>query len=349
MVTGHDELASSARRPAGLRDGRPRLRDHHAPAGLEVLRPLRSVPRLHGRLPRVEEALSPRPGLRPLGRGQGASGFSSPREAGGDEGCRRPQQKALKFFNLRAKQADELAWEGPLVSLTTVTDFAQVLGPDAKKLGTLTEPREFNLMFKTIVGALGGEEGAAFLRPETAQGMFVNFKNVLDSTRVRVPFGIAPDRQELPQRDHAAQLHLPLARVRADGDRVLLPSRASRRDWYQYWRDRRYQWYIDLGLAGERLRLRDHTTGGIEPLFLRHGRHRIRLPVPAAGRVRRIGRHRPSRRLRPPQPHGRQARAQGRTTSSSRLDADGKPRHRGSGKDLSYFDDMTQASGTSRT
>ncbi len=55
----------------------------------------------------------------------------------------------------------------------------------------LTEPRDFNLMFKTIVGALGSEEDAAFLRPETAQGIFVNFKNVLDSTRVRVPFGIA--------------------------------------------------------------------------------------------------------------------------------------------------------------
>ena len=83
-------------------------------------------------------------------------------------------------------------------------------------------------MFKTYVGALSGEEGAAFLRPETAQGIFVNFKNVLDSTRVGVPFGIAPDRQELSQRDHAAEFHVPLARVRADGDRVFLPSRASR-------------------------------------------------------------------------------------------------------------------------
>ena len=55
----------------------------------------------------------------------------------------------------------------------------------------LTEPREFNLMFKTIIGALSGEENAAFLRPETAQGMFVNFKNVVDSSRVKIPFGIA--------------------------------------------------------------------------------------------------------------------------------------------------------------
>src|SRR5208283_3582308 len=98
----------------------------------------------------------------------------------GDEGLKEAEQKALKYFNLRAKQSEELHWEGDLVCLTAVKDFAQVLGPDAKELGTLTEPREFNLMFKTIVGAMGGEEDTAFLRPETAQGIFVNFKNVLD-------------------------------------------------------------------------------------------------------------------------------------------------------------------------
>src|SRR4029079_11717947 len=96
-----------------------------------------------------------------------------------------------KFFNLRAKDLEQLHWDGGLVRLPEIKDHAQVLGPDAKTLGTLTEPREFNLMFKTYVGALSGEEGAAFLRPETAQGIFVNFKNVLDSSRVRVPFGIA--------------------------------------------------------------------------------------------------------------------------------------------------------------
>src|SRR5262249_19088754 len=109
----------------------------------------------------------------------------------GEQAADEIQQKALKFFNLRAKNVDELKWDGPVVSLTTAQDFSQVLGPDAKELGTLTPPREFNLMFKTIVGAMGTEEDAAFLRPETAQGIFVNFKNVIDSTRVKVPFGIA--------------------------------------------------------------------------------------------------------------------------------------------------------------
>src|SRR4051794_3522481 len=102
------------------------------------------------------------------------------------EPCEVVEARALKFFDLRAKQADQLTYHGPLVSLTTVPDFAEVLAPDAKTLGTLTPPREFNLMFKTTIGALGGEEDTAFLRPETAQGIFVNFKNVVDSSRVRL-------------------------------------------------------------------------------------------------------------------------------------------------------------------
>ena len=86
----------------------------------------------------------------------------------------------------------------------------------------LTAPRDFNLMFKTIIGALGGEEDAAYLRPETAQGMFVNFKNVCDSTRVKIPFGIAQMGKSF--RNEITPLHVPLPRVRADGDGVLLLS-----------------------------------------------------------------------------------------------------------------------------
>src|SRR4029079_15346870 len=57
--------------------------------------------------------------------------------------------------------------------------------------GTLTEPRQFNLMFKTFVGAVEDPSAIAYLRPETAQGIFVNFRNVLDTSRVKIPFGIA--------------------------------------------------------------------------------------------------------------------------------------------------------------
>ncbi|MCA9236682.1 MAG: glycine--tRNA ligase, partial [Planctomycetales bacterium] len=130
------------------------------------------------------------------------------------------KRRALKHFGLRAKQADQLI-DGPTLSLPQALDpahspaqgthwqnldtgemltdlsnlradaYKMVLGPDATEMGTLTAPREFNLMFKTIVGAMGTAEDAAFLRPETAQGIFVNFLNVMQTARKKPPFGIA--------------------------------------------------------------------------------------------------------------------------------------------------------------
>ncbi len=72
-----------------------------------------------------------------------------------------------------------------------VAEFAKIIGPDAKEPGTLTEPRQFNMMFHSYAGAAAGEENKVYLRPETCGGIFPNFKNVVDSSRVRVPFGIA--------------------------------------------------------------------------------------------------------------------------------------------------------------
>lgn len=66
-----------------------------------------------------------------------------------------------------------------------------VIGPDVKTAGTLTEPRQFNMMFHSYAGAAAGEENKVYLRPETCAGIFLNFKNVVDSSRVRPPFGIA--------------------------------------------------------------------------------------------------------------------------------------------------------------
>jgi len=70
-------------------------------------------------------------------------------------------------------------------------EHALIPSPATGKPGSLTPPRDFNLMFQTYVGALRDESGVAYLRPETAQGMFFNFKNVVDTTRVKLPFGIA--------------------------------------------------------------------------------------------------------------------------------------------------------------
>lgn len=72
-----------------------------------------------------------------------------------------------------------------------IDQIPNVIGPDTKTAGTLTEPRQFNMMFHSYAGAAAGEENKVYLRPETCAGIFLNFKNVLDSSRVRVPFGIA--------------------------------------------------------------------------------------------------------------------------------------------------------------
>src|SRR3954462_2855176 len=113
-----------------------------------------------------------------------------------------------------------------------------------------TEPREFNLMFKTIVGAMGSEEDAAFLRPETAQGIFVNFKNVTDSTRVKIPFGIGQVgksfRNEITPRNFTFRSR---EFEQMEIEFFCHPSQSP--EWYRYWRDRRYKWYLDLGLSKE--------------------------------------------------------------------------------------------------
>ncbi|HVA50338.1 MAG TPA: glycine--tRNA ligase [Pirellulales bacterium] len=264
-------------------------------------------------------------------------------ESGGADGKSEQEYiefKALKFFNLRAKDAAQLAWEGDIISLTKLPDFARVLGPDAKTLGTLTPPREFNLMFKTYVGALSGEEGAAFLRPETAQGIFVNFKNVVDSSRVAVPFGIAQTgksfRNEITPRNFTFR-----SREFEQMEIEFFCHPKQSPDWYQYWRDRRYRWYLELGLAGDRLRLRDHEkdelshyscgTADIEYAF-------PFLPAGEFGELEGIA-HRGDFDLRSHM-EGKLVRQGDQLVVE--LDAEGKPRHRGSGKDLSYFDDETR-------
>ena len=72
-----------------------------------------------------------------------------------------------------------------------------------------TDIRQFNLMFKTFQGVTEDAKNEIYLRPETAQGIFVNFNNIQRTTRKKLPFGVCADRQVLPQRDHPRQLHLP--------------------------------------------------------------------------------------------------------------------------------------------
>ena len=127
----------------------------------------------------------------------------------------------------------------------------------ATKPGTLTEPRSFNLMFKTYVGALESESNVAYLRPETAQGIFANFKNVVDTGRVRLPFGIAQVgksfRNEITPRNFTFRSR---EFEQMEIEFFCRPDEAK--EWYAYWRKTRFQWYVDHGLQSDKLRLRDH-------------------------------------------------------------------------------------------
>jgi glycyl-tRNA synthetase len=123
----------------------------------------------------------------------------------------------------------------------------------------LTEARQFNLMFQTQVGALQDGSSTAYLRPETAQGIFINFKNVLQIARRKPPFGIAQVGKSFRNEITPGNF---LFRVREfeqmEMEYFVPPDEAE--EWYRYWIGQRLQWYLDLGLRRSRLRVREHDA-----------------------------------------------------------------------------------------
>lgn len=249
------------------------------------------------------------------------------------------RRRAMKFFKLRNKDADKISVGDESITLDKLDSTANVLGPDAKNLDTLTEPREFNLMFKTTLGALGSEDDVTFLRPETAQGIFVNFKNVLDSSRVRVPFGIGQVgksfRNEITPRNFTFR-----SREFEQMEIEFFCPPDQSQQWYRYWRDRRMAWYTSLGLSSDSLIMREHHaeelahysvgTADIEYAF-------PFLPEGEYGELEGIA-HRGDFDLRS---HMEGKLDPATSPMTVELGEDGKPKHRGSGKDLSYRDEVT--------
>ncbi len=121
------------------------------------------------------------------------------------------------------------------------------------------EPRNFNLMFKTHLGPAEDSASVVYLRPETAQGIFVNYLNVIDSTRVKIPFGIAQQgksfRNEITTRRFTFRT---CEFEQMEMEFFCVPE--TDEEWYQYWRKTRLDWFLSLGVEPERLRLRDHAA-----------------------------------------------------------------------------------------
>jgi glycyl-tRNA synthetase len=142
--------------------------------------------------------------------------------------------------------------------------------------GELTEPRQFNLMFKTFMGPVEDEAAVTYLRPETAQGIFVNFDNVLQSMRLKLPFGIAQIgkafRNEITPGNFTFRTR---EFEQMEIEFFVMPG--TDEEWHQRWIDERYAWYPNYGMRRENLRLREHgqeelahyakRTADIEYLF----------------------------------------------------------------------------------
>jgi len=148
-------------------------------------------------------------------------------------------------------------WEARCGTELSKEDLAITRSPDADEFGTLTEPRMFNLMFETYIGAIRDEDAKAYLRPETAQGIFLNYKNVLDTTRVKVPFGIAQVgkafRNEVTPRNFIFRSR---EFEQMEMEWFCPPDQSQK--WYEFWKDQRMKWWRSLGVAPGNLRFREH-------------------------------------------------------------------------------------------
>lgn len=173
--------------------------------------------------------------------------------------------EAVSIWTKKAEKLLKKKGGGELLppALTAYTELSKemqalVIGPDVEQPGTLTEPRQFNLMFKTYVGALEDPSATAYLRPETAQGIFANFRNVMDTSRVKIPFGIAQIgkafRNEVTPRNYIFR-----SREFEQMELEFFVHPDEAKAWYDFWTKKRFEWWQSIGISSENLRLRPQT------------------------------------------------------------------------------------------
>lgn len=188
-------------------------------------------------------------------------------------------EKRLKKLGPSASAADYNAT--PLTE-EKLEDYAKIIAPDTKTAGTFTEPQEFNLLFETSIGAVKDKASIAYLRGETAQGIFINFKNVVDSSRVRIPFGIAQIgkafRNEVTPRNFIFRSR---EFEQMEMEWFCHPDDAQK--WFEFWKQERSRWWNSIGVTSDNLILREH--GADELVFYSKGTYDIeyRFPFTAPG------------------------------------------------------------------
>jgi len=179
--------------------------------------------------------------------------------------------------------------------------------------GELTEIRQFNLMFKTHLGPLEDAAASVYLRPETAQGIYVNYQNVLQSSRVKIPFGIAQTgkafRNEITPRNFIFR-----TREFEQMEMQFFVKPGTDTDWFEYWKQQRIAWYDGLGINKENLRFHQHGESELAHYAAAAFDVEYKFPF---GWKELEGIH-------------------------NRTDFDLKRHQEHSGKDLQYFDDATR-------
>lgn len=163
------------------------------------------------------------------------------------------RQKQIDDVNTRFKSAMEAE---DLQAVKQLIEDLDIADPDTGSRNW-TDVRQFNLMFKTELGAVSGESGVIYLRPETAQGIFVNFLNVQKSGRMKIPFGIAQIGKAFRNEIIARQF---IFRMREfeQMEMQFFVKPGTQAEWYAYWKEARIKWHKSLGLGDGMHRFHDH-------------------------------------------------------------------------------------------
>jgi glycyl-tRNA synthetase len=174
---------------------------------------------------------------------------------------RATNERVLKYqaeYNHVKQRFTQAMGQGDLVGLKALIDELEIADPESGSRNW-TEVRQFNLMFSTQLGNIAGEEGKLYLRPETAQGIFVNFLNVQKSTRQKIPFGIAQIGKAFRNEIVARQFIFRMREFeQMEMQYFVRPGEEMK--WYEYWKDARMKWHLGLGTPPEKLRFHDHDN-----------------------------------------------------------------------------------------
>ncbi|MEM9022655.1 MAG: glycine--tRNA ligase [Bacteroidota bacterium] len=163
------------------------------------------------------------------------------------------RQEQIDGINQRMKTALD---SGDLAGVKSLIEDLGIVDPETGSRNW-TDVRQFNLMFKTELGAISGDAGAIYLRPETAQGIFVNFLNVQKTGRMKIPFGIAQTGKAFRNEIVARQF---IFRMREfeQMEMQFFVKPGEEMAWYNYWKTHRINWHKALGLSEDRYRFHDH-------------------------------------------------------------------------------------------